>query len=99
MLMADASIGMQKKAFDLFVRRIIALGHQIETPFVSGELDILRMWITAGRSFSLPPAGMSEYGALIRDLPKTQGWSARFSPAYIQERVKSLLETVYLGNA
>ena len=87
---------MDQKASERFVRRIIILGHQIESPF-SGEPDILRTWVTAGQFFSLPPAGMLEYGAIVRDLLKTPGWMARFSPAYIQERVKPLLESVSQG--
>ncbi len=85
---------MDKQASERFVRRIIDLGHQIESPF-SGEPDILRMWMSAGQFFSLPPAGIVECGAIIRDLLKTPGWAGRFSPAYIQQRVKPLLQSVF----
>jgi hypothetical protein len=85
---------MDKQASERFVRRIIDLGHQIESPF-SGEPDILRMWMSAGQFFSLPHAGTVEYGAIIRDLLKTPGWAGRFSPAYIQQRVKQLLQSVF----
>ena len=87
---------MDIKAFDSILRRIIVLGDQIETPF-AGEPDISRMWITAGQFFSLRPDGMLEY-AIIRDLLKTPGWFARFSPEFVQQCVRTLLESVFLGD-
>jgi len=88
---------MKKQVFDRFLARIIALGRQVQSPFV-GEPDIFRMWMRGGQIFSLSPAGVTEKSNIIRDLLKHANWSDRFSFDFIRDRVTPLLELVCHGD-
>src|SRR5438128_1622719 len=82
---------MDERIFTVLFGNVSAVIEELQ-PFTPASADIHRMWYGPRGFFLLSPEGVGRRRELVRHALRYADWAHKFSPEYLSERLRDVIE-------